>query len=117
MRTGVAFLAITHLAVCALSGGCINNHSERGVEALWNTEGRNAFEVGRTTRSEVLEELGPPSQIVTLSEGAAYYYLLEKTQVQGLILLLYNSRRERTVYERAVFFFDADGVLTDYATR
>lgn len=117
MRTGLASVVVSSLILCALVAGCINNRSERGVEALWEAPGHDAFVVGRTTRAEVLDELGPPSQIVTLGEGSAYYYLLEKTHARGLILLLYNSRNEKTVYERAVFFFDRNGVLTDYATR
>jgi len=99
----------------ALASGCVNQRSERGVEALWHDAGPESFEPGRTTRSQVMEILGPPSQILSLAAGSAFYYMLETTHTRGLILLLYNQRSEETSYDRAVFFFDQQDVLTDYA--
>jgi outer membrane protein assembly factor BamE (lipoprotein component of BamABCDE complex) len=106
---GAAILVLGALA------GCINSNSARGVEPLWEELGADAFERGRTTRSEVLERLGPPSQILSLTEGTAFYYLLETTRARGVVLVVYNDRGERTRYSRAVFFFDGAGTLTDFA--
>lgn len=106
------------LAAALLLGvlaGCINSESARGVEPLWEELGPEAFVRGRTTRAEVLERLGPPSQVLDLAEGTAFYYLLETTHARGVILLVYNDRGERTRYSRAVFFFDGEGTLTDFA--
>jgi len=106
---GFAILLLVALA------GCIHSDSARGVEPRWEELGPDAFVRGSTTRSEVLERLGPPSQILSLAEGTAFYYLLETTRARGVILVLYNDRGERTRYSRAVFFFDDQGTLTDFA--
>jgi outer membrane protein assembly factor BamE (lipoprotein component of BamABCDE complex) len=103
------------LAVFALTLGCVNTSSGRGVEARWHDLDATAFVPGQTTRSEVMEALGPPSQILTVGEETAFYYMLEMTEKKGLILLIYNTRDERTSYDRAVYFFDANDVLTDFA--
>ena len=99
----------------ALTCSCINSRSERGVDPRWHDLGPEAFEPGQTTRTEVLTALGPPSQILSLEEGTAFYYLLEETRSKGMILAVYNRREEQTTYDRAVFFFDDDELLSDYA--
>lgn len=96
--------------------GCIRARSDRGVEARWHELDPSALQAGTTTRAEVLELLGPPSQILSFEGGSAFYYLLETTQASGMILIVYNDREEETSYDRAVFFFDEAGVLTDFAT-
>lgn len=107
--------AIAILAGALSAAGCINVQSERGVEARWQALEPGAFVRGETTRAQVLDALGPPSQILSLAEGSAFYYMLEVTSGEGLVLLVYNTRTEATTYERAVFFFDENGVLTDHA--
>jgi outer membrane protein assembly factor BamE (lipoprotein component of BamABCDE complex) len=104
-------LAITLL----LCSACSSTRSERGVETRWHELQNGAFQEGQTTRKEVLVALGPPSQIVTMQHETALYYMLERTQGTGVTLVVYNFRREHSVYDRAVFFFNLDGVLTDFA--
>jgi len=103
------------LVACVAAPACINANSDRGVKAAWNKVEAGAFVDGQTTRGEVLELLGPPSQILSLGEETAFYYMLEQTSSSGVILILYNDRTEKTSYDRAVFFFDRDGVLTEHA--
>ena len=100
---------------CTVSPACVNTSSERGVEPRWQEVGSDAFVAGTTTRADVLELLGPPSQIVSLKAETAFYYMLEATRSKGVILVVYNNRNERTRYDRAVFFFDAENVLTEHA--
>ena len=94
---------------------CVNTTAERGVDPLWHGVPEDSFERGRTTRAEVLAALGPPSQILTLKSETAFYYLLETVRAKGLVLIVYNDRTETASYERAVFFFDDAGLLTDYS--
>ena len=44
-----------------------------------------------------------------------FYYLREQQTVQSYFLLVYNQSREEIVYDRAIFFFDKNGILKDYA--
>lgn len=107
--------ALLLLVATTLVAGCINNRSERGVEPLWVELDPNTFVTGTTTRHEVLKKLGAPSQLVSLDGGTALYYVLETTVGKGLILFVYNQRKDVTTYTRAVFFFNDDDVLTDFA--
>jgi hypothetical protein len=61
--------------------------------------------------------LGPPSQVITHADGEIFYYLHEQSESKGLILLVYNSSQTDTRYDRAIFFFDVNGVLRDYSLR
>lgn len=103
------------LALLPTLAGCLNSRSTSGVEPSWRSAELPAFEVGRTTRAEVADALGPPSQLVVLDDGVAFYYLARERAVNGLVLILYNRVRERIDYDRAIYFFDADGVLVDFA--
>jgi hypothetical protein len=64
----------------------------------------------------VLAALGPPSQLINLGNKTIFYYLQEQKQTRTLILILYNQTREKITYDRAIFFFDEQGRLTDFAT-
>ena len=66
---------------------------------------------------EVLALLGPPSQVISLEEETVLYYLFEKSKGNGLILILYNRMQIDTHFDRAIFFFNDQDILTDYATR
>lgn len=95
--------------------GCISFERTAGVESLWLDDSAPELERGRTTEAEILARLGPPSQLVALGDRTVFYYLREITKGSTAITFVYNRQRERVSYERAVFFFDVDGVLTEYA--
>ncbi len=105
------------LTCMALVSGCVRFKSKRGVEVSWQSTVVEGFHKGQTTRAEVLKVLGPPSQIISLEEETVLYYLYEKQEGEGVILILYNRIDIDTRYDRAVFFFDANDVLTDYSTK
>jgi outer membrane protein assembly factor BamE (lipoprotein component of BamABCDE complex) len=105
---------LTLLAVTVLTG-CARYGSQRGVEVTWEDDVLGRFERGVTTRADVMAALGPPSQLVNLGDESVLYYLNEDAQGEGLILIVYNRFEISTRYDRAVFIFDADDRLTDYA--
>jgi len=109
------FMAVFALAV--LLGGCAQYENKRGVEVTWQPDVLERFEAGKTTRRDVLEILGPPSQVISLDGETVLYYLYERSDGDGLILVVYNQFKVDTRYDRAVFFFDENDRLTDYATR
>lgn len=94
---------------------CISTSSDRGVETRWREGGVAEWKTGVTTKGDVLKDLGPPSQVVGLGGETVFYYLRENMEVQGLVLILYNNVRVSAEYDRAIFFFDQKGVLSDMA--
>lgn len=97
--------------------GCLQFRSKRGVEVNWETTVTEQLESGKSTRADVMNLLGPPSQIIALEEETALYYLFEHTAGEGYILVLYNRFTVDARYDRAVFFFDENDVLREYATH
>jgi outer membrane protein assembly factor BamE (lipoprotein component of BamABCDE complex) len=108
-------LTIT-LLLCALFG-CAQYDNKRGVEVVWQPEAVNDLVKGQSTRHDVLKLLGPPSQVISLDDETVLYYLFEYSRGSGLILIVYNRIEVDTQYDRAIFFFDENEVLTDFATR
>ena len=105
-------LSLVCLFLCA---ACISSRTETGVANTWRDASLLDFEPGRTTHAEVAKRLGPPSQLVNLENQLVFYYLNEQARSKGFILIVYNQTRERVVYDRAIFFFDKQGILEDYA--
>ncbi len=109
---------LTIAVVClALLAGCVQFKNKRGVEVAWQADVVANLERGSSTRKDVLDALGPPSQIISLEEETVLYYLFEKAEGEGMILIVYNTIDIETRYDRAIFFFDEEDRLTDYSTR
>lgn len=112
--TGIPSITLAFLL--ALAGGCAQYDSDRGVDVTWQPAALVDLERGRTTRSEVLARLGPPSQVIALGDETVLYYLNEQADGDGLLLVVYNRFTVDTRYDRAIFFFDEDDRLTDHST-
>jgi len=116
MRINISFIRYVAVSGCiALGFGCANRQSQMGVENLWRADPAPAFEIGATTQSEVMEALGPPSQVIALGDKTLFYYLREQQKLQSLSVIIYSHSRERILYDRAIFFFNPQGVLQDFA--
>ncbi|MDF7822883.1 hypothetical protein P4B35_02575 [Pontiellaceae bacterium B12227] len=98
-----------------LLAGCASFSGDNGVENRWRAADAPVWEVGITTEQEVAEQLGPPSQLISLGDQTVYYYLREHRSGKGLVLLIYNWGYQKLTYDRAAFFFDAGGKLTKYS--
>ena len=105
------------LLIIGLLPGCLQYENKRGVDVGWQASIDGKLAPGKTTRSDILDLLGPPSQLIALEEETVLYYLFEHSEGEGMILILYNRMRINTRYDRAVFFFDENDILTDYSTR
>ena len=97
--------------------GCVQFEARRGIEVAWYDDVVNNLKPGESTRADVLARLGPPSQVIALENETVLYYLFEKTEGEAAILILYNSVDIGTLYDRAIFFFDENDVLSDYSTK
>ena len=112
-----AMLGILLLGATLLAGGCAQYENKRGVLEQWQDGSGQAFVPGQTSRQDVLKALGPPSQVIALGDETVLYYLYERTEGDGLILIVYNQFKTNTQYDRAIFFFDANDKLSDYASE
>lgn len=115
---GRAGLSITVFLLFGILGwccGCANRQSQMGVENRWRVNPAPVFEIGTTTQAEVMQALGPPSQVIALHDQTLFYYLREQQKIRSLSLIIYSHSRERILYDRAIFFFDREGVLRDFA--
>jgi outer membrane protein assembly factor BamE (lipoprotein component of BamABCDE complex) len=109
-----AILILFVVSLWSLSG-CVSKRSEMGVRNYWRDPALPAFEKGRTTESEVMRALGPPSQVIALQDQTLFYYLREQSRTKAMFLLIYNQTRQEIAYDRAIFFFNKQSVLTDFA--
>lgn len=94
--------------------GCASYQQTKGVRNTWRDPSLPAIEVGKTTQSDILAHLGPPSQVIALGDQTVFYYLMERGKGGGAILIVFNWLKQEITYDRAIFFFDSHGVLQDY---
>ena len=101
-------------AILVMVTGCASFERTRGVDSTWRDAAVPAPVVGSTTQSDILAALGPPSQVIGLRDQTVFYYLKEHDVGRGGFFIVYNWLKEDVTYDRAIFFFDAAGVLRDY---
>jgi outer membrane protein assembly factor BamE (lipoprotein component of BamABCDE complex) len=103
-------------AILLAAPGCIAKDATQGVRNLWRSETVATFEKGVSTQEDVLKALGPPSQLIALGDQTVFYYLLEMRRTRSAVLIVYNRTRTDIRYDRAIFFFDKEGRLTEFST-
>ena len=108
-------LVLGVLGTFFLLAGCASWKGDAGVENVWRSSELPPWIAGETTEAQVAEALGPPSQIIGLEAETVFYYLREHKKGKGVILLLWNWSEQKTRYDRAIFFFDKQGVLTKHS--
>jgi outer membrane protein assembly factor BamE (lipoprotein component of BamABCDE complex) len=116
MKSPVSAPVFAALIVAVLLSGCVRYENKRGVDVLWQPEVTAQLVKGKSTREDILTLLGPPSQLIALEDETVLYYLFERSKGDGMILIVYNRMKIRTRYDRAVFFFDENDTLRNYAT-
>lgn len=109
-----AIQAMVVIATLGVLTGCATFERTRGVDSTWRDPATPAPVVGKTTQSDILSALGPPSQVIGLRDQTVFYYLREHDKGRGGLFLVYNWMKEDVTFDRAIFFFDSNGVLQDY---
>lgn len=102
------------LVLSAALPGCATYDRSQGVANIWRDPSVPAPIKGQTTQSDIIKTLGPPSQVIGLRDQTVFYYLKEHRKGNGAVLLVYNWVKEDVIYDRAIYFFDQNGVLLDY---
>lgn len=111
MKISLLILLLSFL----LLPGCFSISDQQGVDNLWREKAKvEDIQEGKTNQNDIIQLFGPPSQIIDMDNGAVFYYLLQDKKGSGVFLLLFNYKKERVSYDRAIFFFDKQGILTDY---
>src|SRR5262245_39663634 len=108
-------MVILIFSLCMICLGCYQAVEEKGVLNQWRDTSLPTIERGKTTETQILELLGPPSQVINLGDDIVFYYMMEKTDEKGGFLLVYNWKNTKTRYDRAIFFFDKNRLLKHYA--
>jgi len=108
VRDAIVILSMISVCVsCAMFGKSKEYH---GFDATW----LDRFTPGTTTAAEVLAVFGAPSHMVKLSNGNAYVYERSVSKGTGIWLVLLSFGNYETQYDRVVFFFDNEDILTHY---
>jgi len=76
-----------------------------------------AIQVGKTTKAEVLQLLGPPKQIIRLLESEAYMYVAAVEKNSGLVLLVLNLSRSDRQYDAVTVVINRQDVVTAVGSR
>ncbi len=112
---GRHFIALILLFIVSVTTNCASWKNQQGVENKWRDESVPRIEIGKTHQTDIANLFGPPSQIIGLDEQVIFYYLLERTEGKGAFFILYNWSNQKIRYDRAIFFFNKNGLLSDYA--
>lgn len=115
MKSSPVVFVFVLVLVMIGAAGCVSRQSEMGVDNLWRGDPAPTFEIGLTTQSDVMDLLGPPSQVIALGERTLFYYLREQQKFESFSLIVYAQSKEQIGYDRAIFFFNPDGTLQDFA--
>lgn len=103
------------LGAVLLSAGCASWDGYAGVSNEWRSPDAPTWELGVTTASDVTAVLGPPSQLIALHDETVFYYMREGKEGKSLLLIVWNTGTQETEYDRAMFFFDKQGLLRKYS--
>jgi outer membrane protein assembly factor BamE (lipoprotein component of BamABCDE complex) len=99
----------------ALLAGCYFGKTRD--DRLWDEERVAKIEVGKTTKAQVLQLLGPPKQVVRLLESEAYMYSHTIEKDTGAFLLVVNLRRSDRQYDAVTVIINRQDVVTAVGSR
>ena len=82
------------LSIAIILSGCATYDRSKGVRNLWRDPSVPPPVIGQTTQSDIIQVLGPPSQVIGLRNQTVFYYLKERSKGNGAIMLVYNWVKE-----------------------
>src|SRR5215510_11616463 len=107
--------AVALAAALAVLNGCYV--SKKKDDRPWPPEIVARIVVGKTTKAEVLQLLGPPKQIVRLLESEAYMYVASVEKNSGLVLVVLNLSRSDRQYDAVTVIINRQDVVTAVGAR
>ena len=106
---------IALVATVAVLNGCYV--SKKKDDRPWPPEIVARIVVGKTTKAEVLQLLGPPKQIIRLLESEAYMYIAPVEKNSGLVLLVLNLSRSDRQYDAVTVIINRQDIVTAVGSR
>lgn len=103
------------VAAMGVLNGCYV--SKKKDDRPWRAEVAASIQVGKTTKAEVLQLLGPPKQIIRLLESEAYMYVASVEKNSGLVLLVLNLSRSDRQYDAVTVIINRQDVVTAVGSR
>ena len=103
------------LLVSLLLSGCY--FAKTKDERPWDEAKIAQVEVGKTTKAEVLQLLGPPKEIVRLLESEAYIYTHTIEKSTGTFLILINLQRTDRQFDAVTVIINRKDVVTAVGSR
>jgi len=107
-------IALAAASILAL-GGCY--FSKKIDDRSFNPTAVAQIQVGKTTKAEVLQLLGPPREIIRLLESEAYMYVHSIEKNTGTFLLLVNLNRTDKQYDSVAVIINRQDVVTAVGSR
>lgn len=109
-------MKLTGLALSALLlSGCYL--SKAIDDSSWDPELLKKIEVGKTTKSDLLQHLGPPKQIVRLLDSEAYMYTHSVEKETGAFMFVVNTQRNDKQFDAITVIVDRQGVVSAVGSR
>ncbi|MHC4472426.1 MAG: hypothetical protein ACYS99_15855 [Planctomycetota bacterium] len=78
-------------------------------DTRWDPQTVSKIKVGRSSRADVLNLLGPPTQVVELLDSDAYVYRHTIVKDTGLFLLIFSALREDRQMDAVTVIVDRAG--------
>ena len=106
--------------------GCFTSYRTSGAPVRYGEDCESLLQIGRTSRKEVLQLFGAPTDIHTTLDGDTFRYLYVRQIAEGvdvglsvlfglISLSLFRSEAERSDTDNLTIFFDREGLLQAYS--
>ena len=91
--------------------------SKKRDDRPWPPDVVAKIEVGKTTKAQVLQLLGPPKQVIRLLESEAYMYVASVEKNSGIVLLVLNLSRSDRQYDAVTVIINRQDIVTAVGAR
>ncbi|MFH0946264.1 MAG: hypothetical protein V2A76_13775 [Planctomycetota bacterium] len=106
--------------------GCFTSYRTSGAPVRYGEDCEALLQIGRTSRGEVLQLFGAPTNIQSTQDGEAFRYLYVRQIADGvdiglsvlfglISLSLFRTETERRDTDNLTIFFDLEGKLKAYS--
>ena len=102
-------MKILALALPVVLAGCLVTKTKDDLHI--QPEAVAKIEVGKTTKAELLEALGPPREIIRLLDSEAFVWRHTVSKGAGFFLLLLNLQRSDTQHDAVTVIVDRAGIV------